>query len=187
MTEMNSEGKDLIILVDPEDKEIGVSDKLLAHQSGQLHRAFSVFIFNSKAELLLQQRAGTKYHSPGLWSNTCCSHPKPGEKTLDACNRRLKQEMGLKCKLEFGFSFTYKFHFSNGLTEHEFDHVYFGSTDDLPELNLNEVSNWKYIRLQALENEISLHPENYTPWLKICLPKIIGHYKHMTYEPDWKV
>lgn len=168
---------DQVILVDEQDNETGVMDKLSVHQTGLLHRAFSVFVFNSHAELLLQQRADGKYHSPGLWSNTCCSHPKPGEKTADACKRRLMEEMGISCELEFSFSFIYKFKFSNGLTEHEFDHVYFGRTDGLPDLNKAEVKDWKYIGLSDLENDISLHPENYTAWLKICMPKLKEHDK----------
>lgn len=175
---MNGEGKDLIILVDTEDNEIGVSDKLMAHQSGQLHRAFSVFIFNSKAELLLQQRAGTKYHSPALWSNTCCSHPKPGEGTLEASRRRLREEMGMECDLEFSFSFIYKFQFTNGLIEHEFDHVFFGNRDDPPKPDPTEVKDWKYMSLKDLEHDIYLHPGNYTPWLKICLPKVKEHLQY---------
>lgn len=161
-----------VILVNELDIETGEMEKLTVHQMGLLHRAFSVFIFNSNSELLLQQRADGKYHSPGLWTNTCCSHPKPGESTLNACKRRLMEEMGMGCDLEFQFSFIYKFQFANGLTEHEFDHVFFGRTDDLPEMNLTEVKNWRYINLSDLENEITIHPENYTAWLKICMPKI---------------
>ncbi|HEY1062551.1 MAG TPA: isopentenyl-diphosphate Delta-isomerase [Daejeonella sp.] len=170
------EGADeLVILVDNQDNETGVQDKLSVHQLGLLHRAFSVFVFNSKNELILQQRADGKYHSPGLWTNTCCSHPKPGEKTLDACKRRLMEEMGMECNLEFSFSFMYKCKFSNGLTEYEFDHVYLGYTDDLPVLNYAEVKEWKYISLIELEKEIESHPEKFTEWLKICFPKLVEH------------
>jgi isopentenyl-diphosphate delta-isomerase len=173
---MNKEfldGQDeLLILVDENDNELGVQDKLSVHQDGVLHRAFSVFIFNTKNELLLQQRSSIKYHSPGLWTNTCCSHPRPGESTLSACNRRLKEEMGMKADLVFNFSFLYKFEFSNGLTEHEYDHVYFGTSDLEPQINLNEVNDWKYISLDNLEKEINLNPELYTPWLKICMPHL---------------
>ena len=164
---------DLLILVDDHDHEIGVLDKYTVHKEGLLHRAFSVFIFNSKAELLLQQRADNKYHSPGLWTNTCCSHPKPGEQTIDACNRRLMEEMGMHCKLEFSFSFLYKSSFENGLTEHEFDHVYVGQTDDLPIINTEEVKEWKYLSIETLKGEISIHPDRYTVWLKICFPKLL--------------
>lgn len=167
--------EDLVILVDESDTEIGLLDKMSAHEKGLLHRAFSVFIFNSKGSLLLQRRALNKYHSPGLWSNTCCSHPRKGESTLTACSRRLDEEMGLKCKLDFAFSFTYRAEFGNGLIEHEFDHVYFGMTDELPEINPDEVMDWKYISINELQQEILSHPENYTEWLKICLPKVIEH------------
>jgi len=166
---------DLIILVNDSDVQVGVQDKVSVHQSGLLHRAFSVFIFNSKNELLLQQRADEKYHSPGLWTNTCCSHPVPGEKTIDACQRRLMEEMGLKCELRHIFSFIYKCTFSNGLIEHEFDHVYVGYTDDSPVINKNEAKDWKYISLNNLEREIELQPENFTEWLKICFPRLIEH------------
>jgi isopentenyl-diphosphate delta-isomerase len=171
------EGADeLVILVDNQDNETGVQDKLSVHQRGLLHRAFSVFVFNTKNELILQQRADGKYHSPGLWTNTCCSHPKPGEKTIDACKRRLMEEMGMECgNLEFSFSFMYKCKFSNGLTEHEFDHVYLGYTDDLPILNYAEVKEWKYISLIELEKEMKSHPEKFTEWLKICFPKLVEH------------
>jgi isopentenyl-diphosphate delta-isomerase len=170
------EGADeLVILVDIQDNETGIQDKLSVHQLGLLHRAFSVFVFNSKNELILQQRADGKYHSPGLWTNTCCSHPKPGEKTIDACKRRLMEEMGMECNLAFSFSFIYQCKFSNGLTEHEFDHVYVGYTDDLPVLNYTEVKEWKYINLSELGKEIESHPEKFTEWLKICFPKIGEH------------
>lgn len=164
---------DLLILVDDQDRELGVQDKLSVHQQGLLHRAFSVFVFNSNADLLMQQRADDKYHSPGLWTNTCCSHPRPGEVTLEACKRRLMEEMGIVCELEFSFSFLYKCSFENGLTEHEFDHVYVGQTDELPIINSDEVKAWKYISIDALQNEISLHPDSYTEWLKICLPELL--------------
>jgi len=163
---------ELLILVDEQDNEIGVQDKLSVHLDGLLHRAFSIFIFNSHSELLLQQRANTKYHSPGQWTNTCCSHPRPEENTLEACNRRLLEEMGMKADLQFSFSFLYKFEFSNGLIEHEYDHVYIGYTDQIPEINLNEVQDWKYSSISDLETEIGLNPELYTPWLKICMAEL---------------
>lgn len=171
---------DLLILVDDQDNEIGVLDKLSVHKTGVLHRAFSVFIFSSKGKLLLQQRAESKYHSPGLWSNTCCSHPGPGEKSQAAAGQRLGEEMGMNCALQFSFNFIYKYKFSNGLTEHEFDHVYFGRSDDLPKPDITEVKDWKYVSLNDLEQEICLHPENYTAWLKICLPKVIEHIHNRT-------
>jgi isopentenyl-diphosphate delta-isomerase len=174
MKKMFFDGQDeLLILVDENDNQIGTQDKLSVHLEGILHRAFSVFIFNSKNELLLQQRSNIKYHSPGLWTNTCCSHPRPGESTLEACNRRLIEEMGMNTSLNFSFSFLYKFEFTNGLIEHEYDHVYIGKTDLKPKLNLNEVQDWKYISITNLEKDIDLNPDQYTPWLKICLPQLI--------------
>lgn len=163
---------ELLILIDEKDNEIGIGDKLSVHLEGLLHRAFSIFIFNSQAELLIQQRANGKYHSPGLWTNTCCSHPRPGETTIEACNRRLFEEMGMRAGLQFSFSFLYNFEFTNGLIEHEFDHVFIGNTDQIPEINLNEVQAWKYISIPDLEKEISLNPELYTPWLKICMAEL---------------
>lgn len=173
MNKQYFDGQDeLLILVDENDNQIGIQNKLSVHLEGILHRAFSVFIFNSQNELLLQQRSSIKYHSPGLWTNTCCSHPRPEEQTLNACKRRLMEEMGITANLEFSFSFLYKFEFENGLTEHEFDHVYIGKTDLLPQINPNEVNDWKYMSIPNLENEILEKPQLYTPWLKICLPEL---------------
>lgn len=164
-----------LILVDENDRQLGKQEKLLVHQLGLLHRAFSVFIFNSKGELLLQQRADEKYHSPGLWTNTCCSHPNYGEELNDAVKRRLKQEMGMACKTRFAFSFIYKVKFDNGLIENEFDHVYLGETDELPKPEKLEVKNWKYISFSQLESDIIEHPEKYSEWMKICLPELKKH------------
>lgn len=168
---------DYLILVDKNDKQWGKLEKLLVHELGLLHRAFSVFIFNSKGELLLQQRADDKYHSGGLWTNTCCSHPRFGEEISWAIERRLKEEMGISCKTDFVFSFIYKTQFENGLTEHEFDHVYFGVSDELPIPEKSEVKNWKYISIKNLEADIIIHPERYTAWMKICLPQVSSHFK----------
>lgn len=162
-----------IILVDENDLEIGFLDKLSVHQMGLLHRAFSVFIFNSKGEFLLQQRADEKYHSPGLWSNSCCSHPNKDETLQDAINRRLKEELGLQCLVDFKFKFIYKIGFDNGLTEHELDHVYFGYSDDKPVLNLEEVKSWRYISLVDLQIEIEHNPEQFSAWFKICFPQVL--------------
>lgn len=169
--------QDQLILVNEKDDQTGTMDKLTVHQRGLLHRAFSVFIFNSNDELLLQQRADEKYHSSLLWSNTCCSHPVNGERITDTVKRRLEEEMGLKCNTYFAFRFIYKIPFENGLTEHEWDHVYFGQCDDLPVPNPGEVRDWKYISLEKLTNEISLNPEKFSGWLKICLPDVIKHFK----------
>ncbi|MCX6186221.1 MAG: isopentenyl-diphosphate Delta-isomerase [Bacteroidetes bacterium] len=161
-----------LILVDENDKPCGKMEKQIVHELGILHRAFSIFIFNSKGELLLQQRADEKYHSAGLWTNTCCSHPRYGEDISWAVERRLMQEMGMNCKTDFEFSFVYKAQFENGLTEYEFDHVYFGVTDDLPIPEKSEVKNWKYMSIENIEMDIIIHPKNYTEWLKICLPRV---------------
>lgn len=161
-----------LILVDENDVQTGVSDKTTVHQQGYLHRAFSVFIFNSKNELLLQQRASSKYHSGGLWTNTCCSHPLNGEELTTAVHRRLKEEMGFDCAVEFKFHFLYRAELENGLTEHEFDHVFFGRSDAVPKPDPEEVSNWKYVDLDTLENDLEKHPENYTAWLKICFSQV---------------
>ena len=171
---------ELLILVDENDNEVGSMDKLSAHQTASLHRAFSIFIFNSKGQLLLQQRADEKYHSAALWSNTCCSHPIIGEAISETIARRLDEEMGMKCKLEFKFSFIYKTELENGLTEHEFDHVYFGITDDLPQPNPHEVKGWKYISLDELGNDIKLNPSDYSAWLKICLPGVLNYFDQIS-------
>jgi isopentenyl-diphosphate delta-isomerase len=140
-----------VILVDKLDNEIGTMPKMEAHLRGHLHRAFSIFIFNTNGELLLQQRALDKYHSGGKWTNTCCSHPRLGEKTIDAANRRLREEMGMKSKLQYGFNFIYNAPLADNLFEHEFDHVYFGVSDHAPKINKSEVANFKYISMQSAQ------------------------------------
>ena len=173
---------DKLILVDEIDMPTGTMDKLAVHQLGLLHRAFSVFIFNSKGELLLQQRSDAKYHSGGLWTNTCCSHPRFGEDLHDAVKRRLKEEMGMRCETSFAFNFVYKTSFENGLTEHEFDHVYIGVTDQLPIPDITEVQNWRYITLGDLEISVNTQPQLYSEWIKICLPKVLQHYKSLNFD-----
>jgi len=163
---------ELLILVDETDREIGLLEKMRVHEEGLLHRAFSVFVFNSRGELLLQQRAKDKYHSPGVWSNTCCSHPRAGETTAAAASRRLNEEMGFTCDLEFAFSFTYKASFENGLTEYEFDHVFVGYSDDIPFPNPSEVHDWKYMTLEQLKTNLQNNPEDYSVWLGICFPRL---------------
>jgi isopentenyl-diphosphate delta-isomerase len=161
-----------VILIDENDKPIGTMGKLEAHQKGLLHRAFSVFIFNDKGELLLQKRASTKYHSPGLWTNTCCSHPLPGEETLAAAKRRLKEEMGMDALLIHKTSFVYKTNFDNGLTEHEFDHVFIGNYNANPVLNEDEAEEYKWMSLENIKSDIQRSPENFTSWFKIAMEKI---------------
>ena len=171
---MNTE--EYLILVDENDKQWGKLEKLLTHQLGILHRAFSVFIFNTKGELLLQQRADEKYHSAGLWTNTCCSHPRYGEETNDAVSRRLYEEMRMQSETQFAFSFLYKAAFENGLIEHEFDHVFMGISDEIPVPEKTEVKNWKYISIDELARNIDSEPTKYTAWLKACLPQVKKHY-----------
>ena len=166
-----------VVLVNEHDDEIGFMPKLEAHQKGALHRAFSVFIFNSKGELLLQQRALGKYHSEGLWSNTCCSHPLPNEATASAAVRRLQEEMGLQSTLNFVFSFLYKAELDNGLTEHELDHVFWAVSDHEPIINTSEVSNFKYIDPDFLRTDMQQHPNRYTEWLKICFDEVMEKIK----------
>lgn len=163
---------DQVVLVNEQDEEIGLMPKLEAHQEGMLHRAFSVFIFNSKGELLLQQRAMGKYHSEGLWSNTCCSHPYPGEATGTAAIRRLSEEMGISAPLHFLFSFIYHAELDNHLIEHELDHVFWGISDDIPAINTSEVASYKYVAMAELRKDMTLSPGEYTEWLKICFDKV---------------
>ncbi|MCE2731925.1 MAG: isopentenyl-diphosphate Delta-isomerase [Cyclobacteriaceae bacterium] len=158
-----------VVLVNENDQQVGQMEKLKAHQLGLLHRAFSVFIFNSKGELLLQQRADGKYHSGGLWTNTCCSHPLPGESLHDAVNRKLKQEMGLTLSANHSFSFIYKATLDNDLTEHELDHVFIGYSDQPPVLNPQEAKAWKYQSLTEIKKEIGQQPEKFTAWFKLLL------------------
>ena len=166
-----------VILVDEKDRQTGFAGKFEAHRKGHLHRAVSVFIFNSQGELLLQKRAKGKYHSSGLWSNTVCGHPLPGENTMDAANRRLQQEMGMKVALSTIGSFTYKEKVGNGLVEHELDHVYYGISDTVPVPDPSEAEDWKYISIEKLKADLLRQPELYTCWLKICVDrKILGEF-----------
>ena len=166
-----------VVLVDEQDQQIGLMNKQEAHIKGVLHRAFSVFVFNSNNELLLQQRAHEKYHSAGLWTNTCCSHPREGESSIDAANRRLDEEMGMKCNLEKSFDFIYHAKMPNDLIEHEFDHVFFGFTDSYPQINKKEVSSCRYMRLNDLKVDISENPDIYTEWFKICFNEVLVKIK----------
>ena len=162
-----------IILVDENDNEIGTGEKLKIHRDGKLHRAFSILIFNSKGEILIQQRAATKYHSPNLWSNTCCSHPKPNETLKKAVKRRLKEEMRIKSDLNEIFSFIYKVNLGN-LIEHEFNHVFIGRFEGNPRPNKEEVKDWKWVNLKELQKDLKENPEKYAYWFRIILDKIYG-------------
>jgi isopentenyl-diphosphate delta-isomerase len=168
---LNMEEK--VILVDKKDKEIGIEEKMKAHQEGKLHRAFSIFIFNSKGDLLLQKRAKTKYHSGGLWTNTCCSHPIPKEPIEETIHRRLKEEMGFDCELKKVFSFIYKVNFKNGLSEHELDYVFIGTFDGEPIPNPKEAEGWRMVNRKELKKDIKEKPDKYTAWFKIVLNKLI--------------
>jgi isopentenyl-diphosphate delta-isomerase len=161
-----------ILTVDEKDNVIGKEEKIKAHREGKLHRAFSIFVFNSKSELLLQRRAKSKYHSAGLWTNTCCSHQRDGEDLEKAIHRRLKEEMGFDCKLKEIFTFTYKVKFDNGLFENEYDHVFVGRFDGEPTPDPEEVDEWKWINLEELKKDIQKTPSNYTYWLKESIDKI---------------
>ena len=171
-----------VILVDKRDNQIGLMNKQEAHIKGLLHRAFSIFIFNSKNELLLQQRAYEKYHSAGLWTNTCCSHPRHDETLLNAANRRLNEEMGMKCTLKKSFDFIYNASMPNNLIEHEFDHVFFGFSDDNPIINTSEVVNFKYMSLKDIEMDIEVNSNLYTEWFKICFNEVVKRFKLTNHE-----
>lgn len=160
-----------VVLVDEKDNPIGLMEKIEAHEKALLHRAFSVFIFNKKGELMLQQRAASKYHSPLLWTNTCCSHQREGETNLEAGKRRLQEEMGFVTELNEVFSFIYKAPFDNGLTEHELDHVMVGSFEGLPHINKEEVESYKWMNLEDLKLDIENNPDIYTAWFKIIFDK----------------
>jgi len=158
-----------VILVDQDDNAIGTMEKLEAHRKGLLHRAFSVVIFNSKGEILLQKRATSKYHSGGLWTNACCSHPLPDESIEVATQRKLKQEMGIDLKTEYAYKFIYRTNLDHGLIEHECDHVFTGIFNGEPIINTHEVEDWKFISQEKLRNDVKLNPQNYTYWFKLIL------------------
>jgi len=166
-----------VILVDKNDNQVGLMPKLEAHEKGVLHRAFSIFIFNSKYELLLQKRASSKYHSGGLWTNTCCSHPREGEDILDAANRRLDEEMGITTSLRKVYDFIYKAELDNQLTEHEFDHVFYGVFDNDPTLNKDEAEDFKWVDMETLNNDIIKNEDNYTVWFKIAFEYFYNYLK----------
>lgn len=164
-----------VILVDAEDNPVGTMEKMEAHEKGLLHRAFSVLIFNSKGELLLQKRASSKYHSGGLWTNTCCSHPAPNETVAVAAKRRLKEEMGIDLQPVFAYKFTYKAPLDQNLIEHEVDHVFTATFDGVPQVNTHEVEDWKFVEISQLLHDIQAHPDRYTPWFKLILHHRYGN------------
>jgi isopentenyl-diphosphate delta-isomerase len=164
-----------VILVDKHDNQTGIIGKLEAHQKALLHRAVSVFTINSKGEWILQRRAFDKYHSNGLWTNTCCTHPNPGESNINSAKRRLREEMGIECELIELFTFTYKEKLDNELTEHEFDHVFFGICDIDPVINTSEVEDWEAVAYKDLQNDIQKNPGNYTYWFKEIYKKVNRH------------
>jgi isopentenyl-diphosphate delta-isomerase len=167
-----------VILVSDQDEVLGTCEKLEAHQKGLLHRAFSIFILNSNGEMLIHKRALSKYHSGGLWTNACCSHPILNVAIEDTLQERLQFEMGMSCPLEFAFQFLYKGELDHGLIEHELDHVYLGYSDTLPQPNPEEVSEYRYMNLQALQLLVDENPEQFTIWFKIALPKIVEHLEN---------
>nr|MDO8081962.1 isopentenyl-diphosphate Delta-isomerase [Candidatus Freyarchaeota archaeon] len=165
---------EMVILVDETDKEIGTEEKMKTHKEGKLHRAFSIFIFNSKGEMLLQKRAKSKYHSGGLWSNTCCSHPRPGEDVEQAAHRRLIEEMGFDCDLHESFDFVYRANLDHDLTEYEFDHVFIGKYDGEIKLNPEEAEDFKWVSMDAIKENVKKHPEKYTVWFKCALIEVLN-------------
>jgi isopentenyl-diphosphate delta-isomerase len=172
-----------VILVDVNDRPTGTMEKMEAHEKGLLHRAFSVFLFNSKGEMLLQQRAITKYHSGGLWTNACCSHPYPGEETIRAAHRRLKEELGFETAVKKIFDFVYKADFNNGLTEYEFDHVFAGDYEGPIHFNTEEVMDTCYKSLSAIHQDLQTHPGHYTAWFHLAFPKIESWRKEGSINP----
>lgn len=159
-------------LVDEQDHELGIMEKLAAHEQAKLHRALSVFVFNTNGDMLLQQRAAGKYHSADLWTNTCCTHPMPNEPVLDAAHRRLQEEMGMDCVLEHQFNFLYQADMGNGLVEHEYDHIFFGASDQLPQPNPDEVQAFKYMSFDEIKAKMLEHPEQFTAWFKLIIDKV---------------
>jgi isopentenyl-diphosphate delta-isomerase len=168
MREIESKAEQ-VILVDEQDRELGFAEKFAAHRAGALHRAFSVFVFDARGRLLLQQRAAAKYHSGGLWSNTACGHPRPGEATATAARRRLREEMNFECELREAFNFIYRAGVGGALVEHEFDHVFVGEYADDPAPDVAEVESWKWIALDDLRRDLAREPQLYSAWLKLVV------------------
>lgn len=171
--------KEEVVLVNLDDEIVGVGEKIETHLRGDLHRAFSIFVFNSSGELLLQRRSATKYHSRNLWSNTCCGHPRPKEALQAAAHRRLQEEMGFDCELKESFSFIYRVELDNNLSEYEYDHVFVGRYDGKPIPNPDEVHDWKWLDLITLQKDLNEHPDAYTYWLSISLTKCEAHIQSL--------
>jgi len=161
-----------VILVDEKDNQIGIGEKLETHRLAKLHRAFSILIYNTKGDMMLQLRAKTKYHGGGLWTNACCGHPRPGEDLMAAMKRRLREEMGFECSLTKMLDYIYKVPLDKGMHEHEFLHVYKGIYDGVPKLNPEEANNWKLISMKELREDIKKNAQNYTPWFKLSMEKL---------------
>ncbi len=170
----------LIAIISPDDEIFGYAPKSLVHQHGLLHRAFSVFVFNTNGELLLQQRANGKYHSPGLWTNTCCGHQTKNEELIESLHRRLMEEMGIKCEVSFLFKFTYHIAFDNGLTEHETDYVFGSVWNGIPKINPDEANDFRWINLENLKLEIQQTPDNFTYWLKYIISNFANNLENFT-------
>lgn len=171
---MEKNAEEYVVLVNERDEQIGLMPKMEAHEKAKLHRAFSVFVYNKKGEMMLQRRAMTKYHSPGLWTNTCCSHQREDESNIAAGKRRLMEEMGFQTELKETISFIYKAPFDNGLTEYEFDHILVGNYEGEPHINPDEVAEWKWSTAEEVKKEIAEHPERFTEWFKVIFSE---HYK----------
>ena len=176
---MSIEMEEEVVLVDAEDRMIGTMNKMEAHEKGILHRAFSVFIFDSDGRWLLQQRAHSKYHSAGLWSNTCCSHPRKDEEIVDAAIRRLKEEMGLYCQLRHQFHFSYRCQLPNGLIENELDHVLLGYSDSVPTCNEKEASDFKYFTTEDLEAALRSQPESFSVWFRLSFHQVKNRFSEL--------
>jgi len=168
-----------VILVDELDNELGLMEKIEAHKKGKLHRAFSVFVFNEKGQMLLQQRAFSKYHSGGLWTNTCCSHQRRGESNVDAAKRRLQEEMGFVCDVEKIFDFTYYAALDQGLIEHEFDHVFVGHYNEDPLPNPDEVAGFKWMTFDEVDDDMKQNPALYTAWFRIIFDKYANFVRQL--------
>jgi isopentenyl-diphosphate Delta-isomerase len=169
-----------VILVDESDQEIGAAEKMQTHREGRLHRAFSIFVFDSAGRMLLQKRAGSKYHSASLWSNTCCGHPRPGEAVEVAALRRLREEMDFTCSIKKVFEFIYKVRLTDDMFEHEYDHVFVGTYNGLPAPSAAEVEDWRWIEVDQLVRDLRENPDRYTYWFRVIIDKLLAAYRHLT-------